>query len=99
MLTQDELEKIYQENFPVGISLEAAAPLAGCLFCKKGAKSADQSRIVDEYTLADWFLEYSYCGHSTCPCPLNHVRYMKPIHVCGNIRGVMENGKNNGKDS
>ena len=25
MLSQEELEKVYQENFPVGISLEAAA--------------------------------------------------------------------------
>ena len=38
MLSQEELEKIYQENFPVGMSLATAAPLTGYLFCEKRAE-------------------------------------------------------------
>ena len=137
MLSQEELEKIYQENFPVGMSLETAAERLAAmdvdyvndirkifcdnllysitqnytkyaeldfskddgirLFCKnvaqlpkennyfyavaaffegrnndcldllrrsldtsfsrKGQRNADPSRIVDEYTLVDWFFE------------------------------------------
>lgn len=137
MLSQEELEKVYQENFPVGISLEAAAERLAAmdadyvddiremfcnnllysitqnytkyadldfsrdngirLFCnnvallskennyfravaaffegrnndcldllrrsldtsfaRKGQRNVDPSRIVDEYTLVDWFFE------------------------------------------